>query len=118
LVLAQQLYTEFTTVKLTQPFESSLQVKQRLMDAVTKALAQLVEYEVADVTAAATFYLAETYFDFSRALTESQRPTDLNAADLEEYELALEQEAFPFEQKAIDVHEKNLELLRTGVFNT
>ena len=69
------------------------------------------------MTAAATF-IAETYFDFSRALTESQRPNDLSAADLEEYELALEQEAFPFEQKAIGVHEKNLELLRTGVFNT
>jgi tetratricopeptide (TPR) repeat protein len=118
LVLAEQVYDQFTAVKLTQPFESSLQVKQRLMDSVTAALAQLVEYEVADVTAAATYYLAETYFDFSRALNDSQRPTDLNAADLEEYELALEQEAFPFEQKAIDVHEKNLELLRTGVFNT
>jgi tetratricopeptide (TPR) repeat protein len=42
LVLAQQLFTEFTTVKTTQPFESSLRVKRRQMDAVTKALAQLV----------------------------------------------------------------------------
>jgi hypothetical protein len=76
-----------------------------------------VDYEIADVTAAATFYMAETYFDFSHALTGSERPADLQTAELQEYELALEEEAFPFEEKAIDVHEKNLELLRAGVFN-
>jgi hypothetical protein len=31
--------------------------------------------------------------------------------------LVLEEEAFPFEEKAIDVHEENLELLQAGVFN-
>jgi len=117
LVLAEKLYGEFVAVKLLQPFETSLAVKQGLMDALVESLDRLVEYETADVTAAATFYLAETYSHFSQALTESQRPTDLSAADLQEYELALEEEAFPFEEKAIDVHEKNLELLRAGLFN-
>jgi len=117
LVLTEQLYREFAAVKLLQPFEASLQAKQKLMDGVTDALGRLVDYEIAEVTAAATFYMAETYLEFSRALMDSQRPADLQAADLEEYELALEEEAFPFEEKAIDVHEKNLELLRAGVFN-
>ena len=31
--------------------------------------------------------------------------------------MALEEEAFPFEEKAIGVHEKNVELLQAGVFN-
>ena len=87
------------------------------MDLTIDAMGRLVEYEVADVTAAATFYMAETYFDFSRALAESERPADLDPADLAEYEMALEEEAFPFEEKAIGVHEKNLELLQAGVFN-
>jgi tetratricopeptide (TPR) repeat protein len=118
LVLAEKLYGEFAAVKLTQPFESSLQVKQQLMDSLIQSLEKLVAYELADVTAAATYYIAETYRDFSRALIESQRPTDLQAADLQEYEDALEEEAFPFEEKAIGVHEKNLELLRAGVLNS
>jgi len=117
LVLTEKLYGEFAAVKLLQPFETSLQVKQRLMDSLIKSLDGLVEYQIADVTAAATYYIAETYLEFSRALLQSQRPTDLQAADLQEYEDALEEEAFPFEEKAIDVHEKNLELLRAGVFN-
>ena len=117
LVLVEKTYAEFTAVRLMQPFETSLQVKQRLMTSLTEALDSLVEYEIAEVTAAATFYMAETYANFSRSLMESQRPTDLQAADREEYEMALEEEAFPFEEKAIGVHEKNLELLQAGVFN-
>ncbi|MGB5133453.1 MAG: tetratricopeptide repeat protein, partial [Steroidobacteraceae bacterium] len=117
LVLAEQLYREFSVVKLVQPFEESLQEKKRRMDVTIEALDRLVEYEIADVTAAATFYIAETYLNFSRALMESERPADMGAAELAEYELALEEEAFPFEEKAIDVHQKNIELMRAGVFN-
>ncbi|MEX2149212.1 MAG: tetratricopeptide repeat protein [Steroidobacteraceae bacterium] len=117
LVLAELLYHEFAAIKLMQPFEISLQQKKLRMDATIEALGRLVAYEIAEVTAAATFYVAETYFEFSHALASSERPGDLGAPELAEYELALEEEAFPFEEKAIDVHEKNLELLRAGVFN-
>jgi tetratricopeptide (TPR) repeat protein len=117
LVLAEQLYRQCAAVKLTQPFEVSLQDKKQRMDDVIGAMNKLVEYEIADVTAAATFYMAETYLNFSRALAESERPTDLDPAALQEYELALEENAFPFEEKAIDVHKKNLEMLQAGVLN-
>jgi tetratricopeptide (TPR) repeat protein len=117
LVLAEQKYRELLTIKLRQPFETSLKTKQERMDVTIEAMGKLVEYEIADVTAAATYYMAETYFDFSRSLVESERPTDLDPADLEEFELALDEEAFPFEEKAIDVHEKNMELMHAGVHN-
>ena len=117
LVLAEQLYQAFVAVKLRQPFEVSLKEKQQRMDGTIKAMSGLVNYEIADVTAAATFYMAETYFDFSRALKESERPADLKAANLEKFEADLEEAAFPFEEKAIKVHEKNMEMLHAGVFN-
>jgi hypothetical protein len=37
--------------------------------------------------------------------------------ELEEYELAIEDQAYPFEEKAIEVHESNLELISRGVYN-
>jgi len=117
LVLAEVLYHDFATVRLLQPFEVSLAEKKRRMDATIEALEGLVAYEIAEVTAAATWYMAETYFEFSRALAESERPADLGPAELAEYELVLEEEAFPFEEQAIEFHEKNLELLQAGVFN-
>jgi tetratricopeptide (TPR) repeat protein len=117
LVLAEQRYGEFVAVRLRQPFETSLEEKQQRMDVTIEAMGRLVEYEIADVTAAATYYMAETYFDFSRALVESERPADLAPAELDAFELALDEEAFPFEEKAIAVHEKNMELMQAGVFN-
>jgi hypothetical protein len=87
------------------------------MDEALTALRALVDYEVAEVTAAATFYMAEVYSDFSRALIESERPVELSPADLQDYEMVLEEEAFPFEEKAIEVHEKNLELMAAGIYN-
>ena len=54
------------------------------MDAALDAFGRLVDYEVGEVTAAATFYMAEIYSDFSRALIESERPADLEPAELQE----------------------------------
>jgi tetratricopeptide (TPR) repeat protein len=117
LVLAEQDYLRFDDVKLVQPFERSLQEKQRRMDAALAAFDNLVAYEVGEVTAAATFYIAEVYYGFSQALLDSERPADLGPDELVDYEMVIEEEAFPFEERAIEVHEKNLELLSAGVFN-
>src|SRR5437879_4493598 len=118
LVLAEQLYGDFVVVKLRQPFETSLQDKKQRMDAMIAALGRLVDYEIDEVTAAATYYMAETYSNFSRSLLESEQPADLKPADVEAFKNELDEAAFPFEEKAINVHEKNMELLHAGVFNS
>ena len=87
------------------------------MDGSVEAFERLVAYEIGEVTAAATYYLAEIYFEFSRSLMASERPPGMADAELAEYELAIEEEAFPFEEKAIAMHEKNIELVRAGVLN-
>jgi cellulose synthase operon protein C len=115
LILAEQRYREFVVVQLHQPFDVSLKEKQHRMDDTIEAMSQLVEYQIADVTAAATYYMAETYLDFSRSLVKSERPADLEPGELELYEMDLDEAAFPFEEKAIDVHEKNMEMLHAGV---
>jgi TolA-binding protein len=117
LVLAQDMYEVCVAVRLVLPFERSLAEKQSRMNDALAAFDALVDYEVADVTAAATWYIAELHADFSRSLLESERPGDLSATDRAEYDATLEGEAFPFEEKAIAVHEKNLELLGSGVHN-
>jgi len=117
LTLAEVVHARFAEIRLDQPFERSLREKQKRMNESLKAMDALVDYEVAEVTAAATFYIAEVYADFSQALLDSERPSDLGAADLQDYEMALEEEAFPFEERAIETHEKNLELMSVGVYN-
>jgi hypothetical protein len=87
------------------------------MDAATKAFGRLVDYQVGEVTAAATFYMAEIYANFSQALRESERPADLGADALKDYDQQLAAAARPLADKAIGVHEKNLELMRRGLNN-
>jgi hypothetical protein len=76
-----------------------------------------VEFEVGEVTAGATFYMAEIYREFSESLLDSERPGGLTEAEMLQYELVLEEEAYPFEELAIEVHQKNLELMSAGVYN-
>ncbi len=72
---------------------------------------------MAEVTAAATFYIAQVYLNFSASLLESERPEGLSQAELNSYELVIEEEAYPFEEQAITVHEENFELLAAGIYN-
>ena len=117
LELSKPLYEQFASLKLVQPFDRSLLEKQRSMDTATKAFGALVDYQVGEVTAAATFYMAEIYTNFSQALRESERPADLGPGALKDYEQQLADAARPLEEKAIAVHEKNLELMRRGLNN-
>ncbi len=117
LVLAELHYSAFTAVKLQKPFKVNLAKKRDLMKAATQAFNKLVDYEVGEVTAAATYYLAEIFAHFSKALTTSERPEGLTAEELEQYELAIEEQAYPFEEQAIAMHENNLKLIARGVYN-
>ncbi len=117
LVLAEQIYERFAELRLTQPFEQSLAEKQSRMDLAMADFENLVAYEVADVTAAATYYIAEIYLEFSSALMQSERPAGLSEREKIDYELVIEEEAYPFEERAISVHEENFELLAGGIYN-
>jgi len=117
LVLSEVTYERFVAIRLVKPFDLNLEKKRKLMKQVTKAFNRLIDYELGETTAAATFYLAEMYAHFSIALMTSERPEGLNAMEMEEYELAIEEQAYPFEEKAIEVHESNLTLIGMGVYN-
>jgi len=117
LVLIEPQFDEFTKIKLVKPFKRSLQNKQKTMKKLVDTFSALVDYKVADVTAASTYYIAEIYLNFSRSMTESERPENLSELELEQYNLMIEDQAFPFEEKAIKVHEKNMELLAIGVYS-
>jgi tetratricopeptide (TPR) repeat protein len=119
LVLAEPGYAAFNAVRLVAPLEQNLTRKRELMDASLQEFERLISYEVGEVTTAATFHMAEIYASFSRSLLDSERPTDLPAAELAAYEEALEEEAFPFEERAIEVHEANVDvMIAAGVYNS
>ena len=117
LELAEPVRKRFEVVKLTQPLADSLKLKKDLMEDVIDAYSKASDYGVAEVTTAATFRLGEVYEQFSSDLMDSDRPTDLAADALEQYEILLEEQAFPFEEKAIDLYVANTTRSADGVYD-
>jgi len=117
LILAEVKMHAFSSVKLSKPFKKNLALKKQHMNAALELFRRLLEYQVSDVTTAATFYIAEIYLQFSQAMAESERPTGLSELEREQYELALEDQVYLFEEKAISIHKKNTELLDTGIYD-
>ena len=116
--LTEPLFDQFAQIKLVKPFDKNLKKKKLAMKSAKDGFEKLLSYEVGDVTAAATYYIAEMYYNFNRSLVESERPEGMSTLEKEQYELALEDQAYPFEEKTIQIHEKNMELLGQGVFST
>jgi TolA-binding protein len=118
LELAEPKRRAYASVKLTAPLAASLQLKKARMEAALEAYNQAAGYEVADVTTIATFRIAEIYQQLGADLLASERPAGLNADELEQYEILLEEQAFPFEEKAIELFEVNAARTEFGVYDT
>ncbi len=117
LTLAIPTRDEFRRVKLVVPLKKSLAEKRKAMEAALKAYEQAADYQVADVTTAATFESAELYRQLGKDLMSSERPKNLSKDELEQYNVLLEEQAFPFEEKAIKLHEVNAARAKEGTYD-
>jgi len=117
LTLAEPAREEFLRIKLVAPLKKSLAEKSKAMEAALKAYTAAADYQVADVTTAATFESAELYRQLGKDLMSSERPKNLNKEELEQYDVLLEEQAFPFEEKAIKLHEVNAARTKEGTYD-
>jgi tetratricopeptide (TPR) repeat protein len=117
LTLATPAREEFKSIKLVAPLKKSLVDKRKAMEAALKAYEAAADYQVAEVTTAATFESAELYRQLGKDLMSSERPKNLKPDELEQYNVLLEEQAFPFEEKAIKLHEVNIARTKDGTYN-
>jgi tetratricopeptide (TPR) repeat protein len=117
LTLAAPVRDAFRSVKLVVPLKKSLAEKRKAMEAALKAYEAVADYQVADVTTAATFESAELYRQLGKDLMSSERPKNLKKDELEQYDVLLEEQAFPFEEKAIKLHEVNAARTKDGTYD-
>ena len=115
--LAEPIRKRFEVVQLTQPLAESMKLKRSLMEDVIDAYNGAAEYGVAEVTTESTFRLAQVYESFADDVLESERPGDLDADALEQYELLLEEQVFPIEEKAIDLYKANTDRASDGIWD-
>ncbi|MCA0893314.1 tetratricopeptide repeat protein [Microbulbifer agarilyticus] len=115
--LADQSFARFERLALTLPLKQSLRNKKQAMETTVTDYKKVLEFGIAEFTTAANYRLAEIYRQLSRDLMDSQRPNGLNPLELEQYEILLEEQAYPFEEKAIELHEANIKRTADGVYD-
>lgn len=108
---------EAKRLSITLPIEKSLPQKKAAMEAAIATLNQAAGYGFAETTTAATFELGTLYQDFGKSILNSERPRNLKDLELEQYNLLIEEQAFPFEEKAIEAHETNLKRIPQGRYD-
>lgn len=114
---AQPQAAMFNSIKLVVPLDKSLKAKRSAMEKVLATYGQALDYGVAEVTTAATYGMAELYRQLGADLMTSERPKGLDDDAREQYDVLLEEQAFPFEEQAIDLHETNASRTSDGVYD-
>ncbi|MCW5661462.1 MAG: tetratricopeptide repeat protein [Burkholderiaceae bacterium] len=117
LAIAEPVADAYRKVALVEPLQRNLKLKKTKMEEALKAYAAAANYGVADITTAATYHTASLYQDFGKAMLTSQRPKKLSKAELEQYNVMLEEQAFPFEEKAMELHEVNAKRAASGLYD-
>ena len=107
----------FRSIPLVAPLKESLASKKSAMERALAGYQQATGYAVGEVTTAATFEMGELYRRLAADLMKSERPANLDADSLEQYDLLLEEQAFPFEEKAAEIHELNARHVADGLYD-
>ena len=115
--LADAEYRRFETISLRHPIKRSLKKKNEAMQGALVAYRKAYDYGVTQFSTLATFRMGEIYQNLVESLLASERPGKLDELALEQYEILLEEQAYPFEEKAIAIHESNARRSWEGLYD-
>lgn len=108
---------EFERVKLRMPLDKWMPKKGEQLKNAIDRYEKAAGYGIFEFSSRASYSIGELYASFARELMDSPRPRGLSATELEQYELLLEEQAIPFEDLAIELHENNIKQSWNGNFN-
>jgi tetratricopeptide (TPR) repeat protein len=106
--LAKSKQEKFASVTLREPLAQRLREKKQFMQDAINLYGAASSYRIATITSESTYAIGDIYQHFSKALLDSERPSNLSADELDQYNILIEDQAYPFEEKAIEFHEINI----------
>jgi cellulose synthase operon protein C len=115
-IFAEDARIVFNRIKLTLPLKKSLARKKKAMQKAIKGLEKVNSYQIADFATEATFKIGQIYTQLSADILDSDRPK-LDEMAMEQYEIILEEQAYPFEEYAINIHEANAQRSWKGIYD-
>ena len=107
LVLGARAAAAFTSISLSQPLEQSLGRKQKALETARQRFLDAEALGGERVLSESLFRRAELYRGLAKDLMTSAVPSDLNELEAMQYQMLLEEEAYPFEEKGIQLHTEN-----------
>ncbi len=110
-------FDNFEQTRLSLPLNQSLARKTEHMQNAVQHFATAASFGFAEVASEATHRIGRIYETLAQDLLDSDRPPELSSEERMQYDILLEDRAFPFEDKAIEFYERNLTRARNEGFN-
>jgi len=107
--IAEESYTRYLQVRIVPPVEESVVVKRELLQEVVRNFVTAGNYRIADVSTASNYFIGSSLELFKDGILQSSRPDNLTSEELEEYDLILQEMAYPFEEKALEAYRVNMQ---------
>lgn len=117
MVFADDRFYAFKKLKLGLPLKRSLKRKKQALNLALDAYQQTLDYKIVEFNTAANYKIAEIYHQLASDLMASAKPKNLNELELEQYQILLEEQSYPFEEKSIEIHETNARRSWQGTYD-
>ncbi|WP_192497307.1 tetratricopeptide repeat protein [Halospina sp. K52047b] len=104
----------FGRIELGAPLEESLARKRDVLSESLEWFRRAERFGIAETATESTYRMAELYRQLAQDVLDSERPSGLTDLQANQYEMLLEEEAYPFEEKAIELHQRNQQRIPEG----
>jgi hypothetical protein len=108
---------EFSSNKFYLPLVKSLPAKNKLLDSAIKQYQAAADYGILEFVTMSSFKVAHLYQQFAQELRHSPKPAGMSADDQQLYAEIIEEQAVPFDELAIELHQANIDRAWEGSFN-
>ncbi|MGM0451152.1 MAG: hypothetical protein ACQERE_10000 [Pseudomonadota bacterium] len=112
--LGRRATNGFERIDLGAPLEQSLARKREALAEALDYFRQAERFGYTETATESTYRMAELYRQLARDVMDSERPDDLTDLQADQYDMLLEEEAYPFEEKAIELHQRNQQRIPDG----
>jgi tetratricopeptide (TPR) repeat protein len=114
LQLAEEQANRYQSIGLSGNLQQAFKRKQQALENAIQSYKRLESFQTEKATSAAHAGIGNLFAHLSQALLKAPVPAGLSELEREEYMIIVEEQAFPFEEKAVHSHEKNIEKLHQG----
>ncbi|WNO10722.1 tetratricopeptide repeat protein [Teredinibacter sp. KSP-S5-2] len=109
--------SEFSRRKLRLPLNKSIVKKNEMLQNATERYQMAADYGILEFVTSSSFKIAGLYQKFASELRGAPIPSGLSSQDKQAYMGILEEQALPFMQLAVDLHQGNIERAWDGKYN-